>query len=158
MTTTFREHWQIRLLREDWTYSLPPRLTWSFGLYWGWTNRQTVNGHQVHRSLTARSRTTPPQASIQSPHMPSRTHQRIGPRLLREHGLQCAKGYFSKTGIPFQKPDRFPAAFFDNQGYIIVDDEASMRSNPYINVGKQVSIPKGVHSIPSYVKCEHNHS
>ena len=91
-------------------------------------------------------------------HAPSRTHQRIGPRLLREHGLPCAKGYFSKTGIPFQRPDRFPAAFFDNQGYVIVDDEASMRNNPYINVGKQVSIPKGVHSVPGYIKCGHNHS
>ena len=93
-----------------------------------------------------------------SSHAPSRTHHRIGPRLLREHELPCVKGYFSKTGIPFQKPDRFPAAFFDNHGYVVVDDEASMRSNPYINVGKQVSIPKGVHSIPGYVKCGHNHS
>ena len=56
--------------------------------------------------------------------------------------LELGRRRFHKTGIPFQKPDRFPAAFFDNQGYVIVDDEASMRSNPYINVGKQVSIPK----------------
>ena len=88
----------------------------------------------------------------------SRSHQRIGPRLLREHGLNCEKGYFSKTGIPYQKPDIFPAVFFDPSGYLIVSDEASMRSSPYINVGKQVSIPSGISSLRDYVECKHQHS
>ena len=87
-----------------------------------------------------------------------RTHQRIGPRLLREHGLTAAKGYYSKNGKPYQKPDSFPAVFFDTNGYFIVDDEESMRNNPYINVGKQISIPGGVYSVPGYTKCPHEHS
>ena len=92
------------------------------------------------------------------PQIHSRTHQRIGPRLLREHSLNCEKGYYSKTGVPYQKPDSFPAVFFDPDGYFIVMDEPSMRSNPYINVGKQISIPKGLNSIPGYIKCAHVHS
>ena len=32
-----------------------------------------------------------------------------------------------------------------------------MLSNPYINVGKQVSIPRGIDSIPGYTKCPHDH-
>ncbi len=88
----------------------------------------------------------------------SRTHQRIGPRLLREHSLSAAKGYFSKTGIPYQKPNDFPAVFFDPNGYFVVDDEASMASNQHINVGRQVSIPKGIASLEGYQVCSHLHS
>ena len=86
-----------------------------------------------------------------------RTHQRIGPRLLREHGLAAKKGYFSKNGIPYARPDSFPAILFDPDGYVIVNDESSMRNNPYINVGKRVSIPGGISSIPGYVTCGHTH-
>ena len=93
-----------------------------------------------------------------SPRTTGRSHQRIGPRLLREHGLDCAKGYFSKTGIPYQKPSSFPAVFFDINGYCIVNDEVAMQNSPHINVGKQVSIPRGIYSIPGYVRCQHTHS
>ncbi len=86
------------------------------------------------------------------------SHKRIGPRLLREHRLNCEKGYYSDTGIPYQKPAQFPAVFFDPNGYLIVRDESSMHSNPHINVGKQVSIPGGISRIPGYVKCGHIHS
>lgn len=86
-----------------------------------------------------------------------RTHQRIGPRLLREHGLTAKKGYFSKTGVPYARPDSFPAVLFDPDGYVIVNDESAMRNNPYINVGKRVSIPGGISSVPGYVICGHTH-
>lgn len=93
-------------------------------------------------------------------------HQRIGPKLLREHQtlpvtdhrlLSCVKGYFSAIGIPYQRPESFPAALFDPDGYFIIADEPSMRSNPYINVGKQINIPGGVHLIPGYRRCGHEH-
>ena len=84
-------------------------------------------------------------------------HQRIGPRLLREHGLDYRKGYFSKTGVPYQKPDTFPAVLFDPSGYLVIEDEDSMLRNPNINVGKQLSIPRGIKSIPGYVQCPHTH-
>ena len=96
--------------------------------------------------------------AVRAPQVSGRTHQRIGPRLLRDHDLNCAKGYFSKNGIPYQKPDSFPAVLFDINGFFIVDDEESMQNNPYINVGKQISIPKGIYSIPGYTKCQHEHS
>ena len=95
-----------------------------------------------------------------------RIHQRIGSRLLREHQTlpmtdhrlgACAKGYFSANSTPYQKPDSFPAVLFDPDGYFIITDEPSMGSNPYISVGKRISIPDGVHSIPGYRRCGHEH-
>ena len=85
------------------------------------------------------------------------SRMRIGSRLLREHGLACAKGYFSKTGVPYQKPSEFPAAFFDKDGYCIFRNEETMLSTPGVHVGKQVSIPRGLRSLPDYVPCEHTH-
>ena len=99
----------------------------------------------------------PATASRTRPQTQLRVHQRIGPRLLREHGLDCERGYFHKDGIAYQNPYGFPAVFFDPGGYLIVKDEASMRNNPYINVGRQISIPRGVYSIPGYVRCSHEH-
>ena len=56
-----------------------------------------------------------------------------------------------------RNPYSFPAVFFDPDGYFVVDNETSMHSNPYINVGKQISIPRGIYSIPGYVRCPHKH-
>ena len=86
------------------------------------------------------------------------SHKRIGPRLLREHRLDCEKGYYSDTGIPYQKPAGFPVVFFDPNGYLIIRDEHSLNNNSNINVGKQVSIPGGISRVPGYVKCNHVHS
>ncbi len=94
---------------------------------------------------------------VESPTSANNPHLRIGPMLLRDHGLDCKKGYFSKNGVPYQKPDRFPAALFDPNGYLIVEDEDSMFRNPNIHVGKQLSIPSGIKSIPGYVQCPHTH-
>ena len=32
-----------------------------------------------------------------------------------------------------------------------------MHRNPYINAGKQLSIPRGICKIPGYVSCSHEH-
>ena len=92
-----------------------------------------------------------------NPPRSEQSRKRFGSRLLREHGLSCKISYFSKTGKPYEKPDVFPAVFFDPNGYFIVRDEHSMHTNPYINVGAKVSIPGGISKIPGYVKCEHIH-
>jgi hypothetical protein len=95
--------------------------------------------------------------NVESPTPTNNAHQRIGSRLLREHGLGYKKGYFSKNGVPYQKPDTFPAVLFDPCGYLIIEDEDSILRNSNINVGKQLSIPRGIRSIPGYVQCPHTH-
>ena len=92
-----------------------------------------------------------------TPQTSDRTHKRIGLALLRRHPLKCKKGYFSKTGKPYQKPDVFPVALFDLNGYLMLNDDASMRSNAHINVGAQVNIPEGISRVPGYVRCGHVH-
>ena len=92
-----------------------------------------------------------------NPPRSEQSRKRFGSRLLREHGLSCKKSYFSKTGKHYEKPDVFPAVLFDPNGFFIVRDEHSMRTNSYINVGVKVSIPGGISGIPGYVKCEHVH-
>ena len=107
--------------------------------------------------LTERPLPSTPVSVNRTPMKTVRTHFRIGARLLREHDLSARKGYFSKDGVPYQKPEQFPAVLFDPKGYLIVNDDDSMRRNPYINVGKQVSVPRGIYSVPGYVACGHEH-
>ena len=86
------------------------------------------------------------------------TRKKIGSQLLREHSeLRCQKGYYSDNGVPYQKPTRFPVVLFDRGGYLKIADDASMRSNLYIHVGRQISIPGGISSVPGYVSCGHLH-
>ena len=84
--------------------------------------------------------------------------KKIGAQLLREHPeLLCRKGYYSDIGVPYQKTTQFPVVLFDPSGYLKIAHDASMRSNPYIHVGKQISIPGGISSVPRYVSCGHLH-
>ena len=119
--------------------------------------RRVLKLDEPQRSETVRIQET--SDVLYRPHSETgRTHQRIGPRLLREHdGLTAQKGYYSKTGVPYQRPDRFPSVFFDPGGYLFVRDENWMKDNPYINVGKQISIPGGIKSVPGYHPCLHSH-
>lgn len=98
-------------------------------------------------------------STSQDPQAGSWTHKRkrIGGRLLREHGINAAKGYFSDTGVPYQRPRNFPAVLFDPDGFLIIRDEQSMLSSPYINVGAQISVPRGIYSMPGYRECTHKH-
>ena len=77
---------------------------------------------------------------------------------MREHpGLGCQKGYYSDSGVPYQKPSQFPVVLFDQSGYLVIADEASMLANRHIHVGKQISIPGGINSVPGYISCGHIH-
>ena len=116
------------------------------------TEHLLINPEQAGHSAVGESRSRQNGAGTSV-----RTHQRIGQKLLREHGLPAQKGYFSKTGIPYQRPSEFPIVLFDPDGYLMVNDLSSLANNPYINVGKQVSIPNGIGSIPGYVTCGHVH-
>ena len=93
------------------------------------------------RSVAEAALTTVPAGTVTAAAV-ALSRLRIGSRLLREHVLACTKGYFSKTGIPYQKPNGFPAAFFDKYGYRVFDNEESMLITPGVNIGKQVSIPR----------------
>jgi hypothetical protein len=46
--------------------------------------------------------------------------------------------------------DRFPAAFFDPDGYLLFRTEREYIESPYLNIGERVNVPGGIASVPGY--------
>lgn len=65
----------------------------------------------------------------------------------------AAHALYIHDGHWYHPLTRFPGALFDRNGYILFNTEAEFRTSPFLNIGKQVSIPKpGISAIPGYVR------
>ena len=87
-----------------------------------------------------------------------------GKRLLREHPEipQDQRAYADRDGGFYEWPRSFPAVLFDNSGYIVFKDEASLqrRDPQYLTMypdTRKVNIRDTISSIPGYVSCSHSH-
>ena len=52
------------------------------------------------------------------------------------------RGTSLRPVYPIRGPASSLSFLFDPDGYLMVNDLSSLANNPYINVGKQVSIPQ----------------
>jgi hypothetical protein len=66
-------------------------------------------------------------------------------------GLKVRHALYRKTGNWYHQLNRFPGALLDADGYVIFESEQAFRACPQLQVKKQVSAPKGIKAIPSYV-------
>ena len=104
----------------------------------------------------------PMSPTYNSTRLPSR--RVTGKRLLREHPElpQDLRAYADRDGGFYEWPRSFPAVLFDNIGYIVFKDEASLqrRDPQYLTMypdTRKVSIHDTISSIPRYVPCSHSH-
>ncbi|HEX2988823.1 MAG TPA: hypothetical protein VHS06_11715 [Chloroflexota bacterium] len=51
--------------------------------------------------------------------------------------------------------DKFPAAFFDPNGYLIFPTLNEYDECPHFRIGKRVNVPGGISSIPGYIRRPH---
>jgi hypothetical protein len=73
-------------------------------------------------------------------------------RLNETWAVGAAQARYSEDGHWYAALSRFPAALFDAHGYVLFETEQEYRSSPYLNIGKQISVPKpGISTIPGYV-------
>lgn len=74
-------------------------------------------------------------------------------RLNDAWGVGATQVRYSDDGHWYATLARFPAALFDNHGYVLFATEQEYRGSPYLNIGKQISVPKpGISAIPGYVR------
>ena len=59
---------------------------------------------------------------------------------------------YSERGNWYSILKHFPGALFDKNGYIIFSTEEEFRNNTFLNIKKQLNIPKGICNIPGYIK------
>lgn len=92
-----------------------------------------------------------------------RTRTASGSVLLRQHQevgeipLDVKRGLYHRNGRGFAQSSEYPVAFFDPEGYVIINSEQDINDNPKFEVGANVSVRDGIESLPGYVRCGHSH-
>ena len=82
---------------------------------------------------------------------------KAGETLILEHGLSCAKGYYSKDGRFYNQISHFPVALFDPNGYVIIYSETELRQAPF-QYGVRLKVSRfGISGHTRYVHCPHRH-
>jgi len=66
-------------------------------------------------------------------------------------GLDVRHALYRRTGTWYHQLVAFPGALLDADGYVIFDTEQAFQSCAQLQIGKQVSVPKGIKAIPGYV-------
>src|SRR5437868_3519558 len=83
----------------------------------------------------------------------SDTHSKHTGRSLNDSwGVKARHALYRENGTWYHHLERFPGALFDANGYIIFQTEAEYRGCKYLQLGKQLSIPKEISSIPEYIQ------
>ena len=73
-------------------------------------------------------------------------------RLNEAWGVGADQVRYSDDGHWYATLSRFPAALFDAHGYVLFSTKDEYENSPYLDIGKQISVPKpGISAIPSYV-------
>jgi len=73
-------------------------------------------------------------------------------RLKTEWGVDAAQVRYREIGNWYATLSRFPAALFDAHGYVLFETEDDYRTSPYLQIGKELSVPKGISTLPGYVR------
>jgi 5-methylcytosine-specific restriction protein A len=83
----------------------------------------------------------------------SNTHSRhTGRTLSKLWGIKVQHALYRENGTWYHHLEHFPGALFDANGYILFQTEDEYRSCKYLQLGKELSVPKGISSIPGYIK------
>ena len=83
----------------------------------------------------------------------SNTHSNNTGRSLNESwGVKARHALYRTNGTWYHHLEHFPGALFDANGYILFQTESEYRNCKYLQLGKQLSVPKGISSIPGYIQ------
>ena len=58
--------------------------------------------------------------------------------------------YYHRDGDWYTRATAFPAAYFDDHGYVLFRSRADYEGSPYLQLGVQVAVPGGIATIPGY--------
>ena len=81
--------------------------------------------------------------------------RRLNGRLLNKVWKVGARhALYHKDGHWYNNLQYFPGAYFDPNGYVIFKTEKDYTSCQYLKIGKETNVPKGISSIPGYVRIK----
>jgi 5-methylcytosine-specific restriction protein A len=79
-----------------------------------------------------------------------------GEKLKEIWNIDVIDALYRETGDWYHLLKNFPAALFDKNGYIIFHTEEEYKNNSYLQIGKELHIPKGISNISGYIKIIEN--
>lgn len=79
-----------------------------------------------------------------------------GKKLKEKWNVQVHDAKYRKTGDWYHPLKIFPAAYFDQNGYIIFNNQEEYVKCPFLQIKKDVHIPLTISSIPGYISVENN--
>lgn len=77
---------------------------------------------------------------------------KMGQLLNDEWKVGARHALYHKDGHWYNNLQEFPGALFDPDGCIIFETEEEYRNSSYLNIGQQTNVPKGISSIPGYIR------
>jgi hypothetical protein len=77
---------------------------------------------------------------------------RIGRHLNEQWGVSARHALYRENGTWYHHLTKFPGALFDAHGYIVFTTEEEYRNCTYLQLGKQLSVPGGISSMPGYIQ------
>jgi 5-methylcytosine-specific restriction protein A len=75
-----------------------------------------------------------------------------GRQLNHEWEVGARHALYHHHGRWYHQLSRFPGALFDYNGYVVFRTEEDFRKSPHVNITKDVHVPRGIASIPGYVR------
>ena len=79
-------------------------------------------------------------------------NSRIGGHLNEQWGVRARHALYRENGTWYHNLTKFPGALFDAHGYIVFHTQEESQNCKYLQIGKQLSVPGGISSIPGYIQ------
>jgi predicted HNH restriction endonuclease len=76
---------------------------------------------------------------------------RMGRHLNEQWEVRAQHALYRENGTWYHHLTRFPGALFDANGYLVFDTQEEYQRCKYLQLGKQLSVPGGISSVPGYV-------
>lgn len=67
--------------------------------------------------------------------------------------IPAERALYREDGTFYMPLERFPGALCDANGYILFKTEKDYKECPQLQIGKRVTVPKGIAQIPGYVRA-----
>jgi 5-methylcytosine-specific restriction protein A len=83
--------------------------------------------------------------------MPAKS-QLTGKRLNSEWSVGAAHALFKAGGDWYHHLSRFPGALFDEDGYVLFENEAAYLACPQLQIGAHIHVPGSIKRISGYVR------
>jgi hypothetical protein len=75
-----------------------------------------------------------------------------GAKLSKRWQLAVRQSHYRETGNWYHNLTEFPGVLWDAEGYVIFVTEKDFIECPSLQIGKELSVPKGIKSIPGYTR------